>query len=269
MLALLAQLAPKPRDPDGNAARAVRVLHDRADVDLAVFPELYLGGFTLRHLDELALEPGAGPLATIAAAAAATRTAVVVGFAERLADGFANAAACFDADGSLAGVYRKTHLFGAEAEAFTAGDEQLVVPLAGTLVAPLICFDIEFPEPARAVARAGAELLVTASANMAPYGPDHALASRARALDNRLAHLYANRIGSEGRHRFEGGSCAVAADGSVLIEASPDDEELLVVEIDRPQAPEADVDYLRHARGELPVATPAPAPAHGRGDVRS
>jgi predicted amidohydrolase len=119
------------------------------------------------------------------------------------------------------------------------------------------------------VARAGAELLVTASANMAPYGPDHALASRARALDNRLAHLYANRIGSEGRHRFEGGSCAVAADGSVLIEASPDDEELLVVEIDRPQAPEADVDYLRHARGELPVATPAPAPAHGRGDVRS
>jgi predicted amidohydrolase len=180
----------------------------------------------------------------------------------------ANAAACFDADGSLAGVYRKTHLFGAEAEAFTAGDEQFVVPLAGTLVAPLICFDIEFPEPARAVARAGAELLVTPSANMAPYWADHELASRARALDNRLAHLYANRVGSEGRHTFVGGSRAVGPGGEVLIEASRDDEELLVVALGRPGAPDADVDYLRHARGELPVrgdrgrADAAPDPSH-------
>jgi predicted amidohydrolase len=257
MQALLAQLAPRPRDPDANAEQVARVLRDRPDVDLAVFPELYLGGYTLRALDELAIAPDADPLATIAAAAAAARTAVVVGFAERLDDGFANSAACFDADGSPAGVYRKTHLFGAEAEAFTPGDEQLVVPLAGTRVAPLICFDIEFPEPARAAARAGAELLVTPSANMDPYWPDHELASRARALDNRLAHLYANRVGSEGRHRFVGGSRAVAADGSVLIEGSQDQEELLVVELGRPQAPLPELDYLRHARGELPVRPPA------------
>jgi predicted amidohydrolase len=257
MLALLAQLAPQPRDPDANAARVARALHEHPDVELAVFPELYLGGYTLRRLDELALGPGATPLATVATAAAATRTAVVVGFAERLADGVANAAACFDADGSLAGVYRKTHLFGAEAEAFTAGDEQLVVPLAGVLVAPLICFDIEFPEPARAAARAGAELLVTPSANMAPYWADHELASRARALDNRLAHLYANRVGGEGPHRFVGGSRAVGADGRVLIEASQEHEELLVASLGRPEAPDPAVDYLRQARGELPVRAPA------------
>jgi len=257
MLALLAQLAPRPRDPDANAERAARVLRDRPDVDLAVFPELYLGGYTLRALDELALTPGAGPLATVAAAAAAARTAVVIGFAERLDDGVANSAACFDADGSLAGIYRKTHLFGREAEAFTAGDEQLVVPIAGTLVAPLICFDIEFPEPARAAARAGAELLVTPSANMAPYWADHELASRARALDNRLAHVYANRVGSEGPHRFVGGSRAVAADGSVLIEAAREDEELLVAALGRPETPQGDLDYLRQARGELPVRAPA------------
>jgi len=263
MLALLAQLAPRPRDPDGNAARAARVLRERHDADLAVFPELFLGGYTLRRLDELALTPDAGPLATVAAAAAATRTAVVIGFAERLADGVANAAACFDNDGSLAAVYRKTHLFGAEAEAFTAGEEQLVVPLAGRLVAPLICFDIEFPEPARAVARAGAELLVTPSANMAPYWADHELASRARALDNRLGHIYVNRVGSEGPHRFVGGSRAVGRDGTVLIEASQDHEELLVTALGGSAAPDADVDYLRHARGELPVRAPVPSSPPG------
>ncbi len=256
MLALLAQLAPEPRDPERNAERVAGALRERPEADLAVFPELFLGGFTLRALDEVALAPGAGPLATIAEAAAATRTAVVVGFAERLADGFANSAACFDADGVLAGVYRKTHLFGAEAEAFTAGGEQLVVPLAGTLVAPLICFDIEFPEPARAAARAGAELLVTPSANMAPYWADHELASRARALDNRLAHLYANRVGSEGRRRFVGGSRAVGPSGTVLVEASQEHEEILVAALDSPSVPDADVDYLRHVRGELPVRGP-------------
>jgi predicted amidohydrolase len=142
---LLAQLTPSPRDPAANAARVARIVGERPDAEIAVFPELFLGGYTLRHLDEVAMTPDAGPLAAIAAAAAAARTAVVVGFAERLDAGVSNAAACFDADGSLAGVYRKTHLFGAEAEAFTAGDEQLVVPLAGVRVAPLICFAIELP----------------------------------------------------------------------------------------------------------------------------
>ena len=88
---------------------------------------------------------------------------------------------------------------------------------------------------------------------MAPYWADHELASRARALDNRIAHVYVNRVGSEGPHRFVGGSRAVAADGSVLIEASQEDEELLVAALGRPETPQGDLDYLRQARGELPV----------------
>jgi (R)-amidase len=264
MLALLAQLTPEPRDVDANVARVVRALRERPDADLAVFPELFLGGFTLARLDELALAPTSPPLAEIARAAAATRTAVVVGFAERIDGAVANAAACFGADGRLEGVYRKTHLFGPEAEAFAAGDEQLVVPLAGVLIAPLICYDIEFPEPARAVARAGAELLVTASANMSPYWADHELASRARALDNRLGHLYVNRVGTESGHRFVGGTRAVAPDGSVVIEASGSDEELLVVPAGRAGRPDPLLDYTRLARGELPVRAPFPSsPAGG------
>ena len=48
----------------------------------------------------------------------------------------------------------------------------------------------------RALALAGAELLVTASANMEPFGPDHEIATRARALENRLPHVYVNAIGT-------------------------------------------------------------------------
>lgn len=232
MRALLAQLASVPGQTQTNADRAVEILGAHSNVDLAVFPELFLGGYDLSLVPQSALAPDSSELQSIAAAAAAASTAVVVGFAERAEDGsFFNSVACIDRDGSLAGVYRKTRLFGAEPAAFRAGDEQRVVRLAGLDVGPLICFDIEFPEPARKLAAAGAELLVTASANMAPFGPDHEAATRARALENRLPHLYANGVGTIGGLRLVGGSRSVDASGVVLAEAGSNEEALLVVPV--------------------------------------
>ncbi len=215
-----------------NAGRAVEILGAHPDVEIAVFPELFLGGYDLSLVRKLARAPDSRELDSIAAAAAAASTAVVVGFAERGEDGsFFNSVACIDRDGSLAGVYRKTRLFGAEPDVFQAGGEQRVVRLAGLDVGPLICFDVEFPEPARELAAAGAELLVTASANMAPFGPDHEVATRARALESRLPHLYANGVGAIGGLQLVGGSRSVDASGVVLAEAGSDEEGLLVVPV--------------------------------------
>jgi predicted amidohydrolase len=253
MEALLAQLAPRPRDLAANAARAATVIRQNPDVDLVVFPELYLSGYTMERLDELACPAGGGALAPVADAAAGCGTAVVIGFPELIGGGVANSVALLDRDGSLSGVYRKTHLFGDEARAFVQGDSLLVATLAGRRVAPLVCFDVEFPEPARAAARAGAELLVTVSANMDPFWADHELAGRARALENRLPHLYVNRVGSESGFDFVGGSRSIAPDGTVLAEASSPTERLLVASVALGQSTDDRVDYLRHARGELPV----------------
>jgi predicted amidohydrolase len=230
--AILVQLASVPGQTQANAGRAVEILSAHPNVDLAVFPELFLGGYDLSLMPQSARSPDSLELQSIAAAAAAASTAVVVGFAERAEDGiFFNSVACIDRDGSLAGIYRKRRLFGAEPDSFRAGDEHRVVRLAGLDVGPLICFDIEFPEPARELAAAGAELLVTASANMAPFGPDHEVATRARALENRLPHLYTNGVGAIGGLRLVGGSRSVDASGVVLAEAGSDEEALLVVPI--------------------------------------
>ncbi len=105
-------------------------------------------------------------------------------------------------------VYRKANLFGAaERSAFVEGGELVVADVGGHRLGLLICFDVEFPETARALAAAGAKLLVTIAANMEPYGPDHALAARARALDNRRPHVYVNRTG---RSRVCGSSATAA-----------------------------------------------------------
>lgn len=254
MRVLLAQLEPRPGDVDANAATVAAALAEHPDADLAIFPELFLTGYDPGRATDLALAPSDAPLPTLQATARRHGTAVVLGFAERVGDGVANAAACIDRDGRWVATYRKTHLFGAaERAVFVPGDALVVVELAGRRVAPLICYDVEFPEPARALARAGAELLVTIAANMEPYGPDHALAAQARALDNRRPHAYVNRVGSEVGLRFVGASAAIDADGRPL-ERLDERARLAVVQLQLDGARTADdVDYLEHVRDDLVV----------------
>ncbi len=83
----------------------------------------------------------------------------------------------------------------------------------------MICFDVEFPEVARSLALAGADLLVTISANMDPFGRDHDVFVTARALENGLPHLYVNQVGRGEAFTFAGGTMAVSADGDRLAEA--------------------------------------------------
>lgn len=254
MRALLAQLGCRIGDIDGNTGRAVDAIRSHPEVDIAVFPELYLCGYTYRDLDELARAPDSSELREIAAAAAEAETAVVIGFAERMSKGVANSAACIDVDGSIVGVYRKTYLFPSEAEAgFVEGDELLIVELAGRKAAPLICFDIEFPEPGRQVALAGAELLVTASANMDPFYIDHAVGTVARAHENRLPHVYTNLVGTGDGLVFVGASRSIAPTGEILVEASRDREELLAVPVAEPGGGDPRTDYPRLVRPPLPV----------------
>lgn len=251
--ALLAQLDSAAGDTAANAERAAAVLREHRAADIAVFPELYLSAYDRSVVAAAARRPDCQELGLVAAAAAETRTAVVIGFAERRDDGIANSVACIDADGSLAAVYRKTQLFGWESEAFRPGSELVVVSLAGRRVAPMVCYDVEFPEVARQLALAGAELLVTSSANMEPYYLDHEIATRSRAHENRLPHLYANAVGTNTDFHFVGGSRSVDGSGEVLAEAVHDRVELLPAPIGTSVA-DADVDYLRHLPGPLPVS---------------
>lgn len=255
MKALLAQLASAPGGLAANAERAAAVLAEHPEADLALFPELFLSGYAVSGLDALACEADAPPIARVADAAARARTAVVLGFPERGSLGVANAAACIDADGSLVAVYRKAHLFGAERDAFVAGNELVVAELAGRRVGVLVCFDVEFPEPVRALAAAGADLLVTISANMEPFYADHELLTRARALENRLPHVYANGVGEAAGFRLVGGSRSIDENGKVVAELSHDREAVLVADVAEAAAVDERVDYVRLFRPELLAVT--------------
>jgi predicted amidohydrolase len=229
--ATLAQLAPQARDVPANLSRVQTVLDSCKDVDLVLFPELFLSGYEVTDAQAVCIDPDGPELGVLRQAARDNDTAIVVGAAERVADGVANSALCISRRGELAGVYRKTHLFGAEAGSYVPGDELVTVELEGRTLGLMICFDVEFPEVARTLALRGADLLVTISANPEAFRRDHEVFVPARALENGVPHLYVNRVGRQEEITFGGTSMAIDPEGTVLSAAGATDEQLLHAEI--------------------------------------
>ena len=227
---LLAQLAPATHDLRTNLATACALLDEHPEADLAVFPELFLQSYALRGVTPIDLD-ASGPVAPLSEAARRHGTGILVGVAARADGGMSNAALCIDERGRVAACYRKVHLFGTESKFFEPGNEYVVVRVAGVDTGVLLCYDVEFPEAARSLAAAGAELLVTLSANMDPYAEDHALFVRVRALENGLPHVYVNCVGEEGRLRFCGRSSVADGAGRLLAELPAYQPEVRVVEV--------------------------------------
>lgn len=211
---VLAQL--EPRETVAENVELVAATIAAHPGSLVVFPELMLNGYDLREVRRHALAVDGRELVPVGAAAGAAGSRTIVGFAEAGPSGVANSAAVFDQRGTLVATYRKTHLFAGERRAFVAGDELRPVATGGVPVGLMLCFDMEFPEVARTLTLRSARLLVTISANMEPYGDDHDVIVRMRAIESRLRHVYVNRTGAQGGFDFVGGSQAVLLDGSVV-----------------------------------------------------
>ena len=124
---VLAQLRPAPRNTSRNLETVRKIVAESGDVDLVVFPELFLSGYTTSKPEELALDLEGSEMDAIARLARENSTAVILGVPERAPAGIANSAVCVDRYGDITGSYRKTHLFGSERRAYVAGNELLIV----------------------------------------------------------------------------------------------------------------------------------------------
>jgi predicted amidohydrolase len=127
--------------------------------------------------------------------------------------------------GGLRATYRKIHLYDSfgyrESDRLSAGPlEAVVVDVEGWKVGLMTCYDLRFPELARALVDGGAELLVVPSAWVAGDGKvDHwRTLVRARAIENTV---YVAAAGQPGP-RYCGHSMLVGPDGEVLVEADQD-----------------------------------------------
>ncbi len=229
------QFRPARGDPDGNLASIKGALRG-TDADLVVLPELALSGYLFSDRKQaftLADEVPGRWTDALAALCAGRRLHVVCGLAEREGSRLFNSAVLVGPDGLVA-CYRKTHLFRFEKEIFEPGDSGFEVhEVAGAGVGMLVCFDWIYPEAARALALAGADVIAHPSNLVLPHA-QRALVTRC--LENRLFWVLANRTGSEQEGgtslSFTGRSRIGGPDGRVLADAGVDETRLVVVEVD-------------------------------------
>ncbi|MCG5074326.1 carbon-nitrogen hydrolase family protein [Paraburkholderia tagetis] len=241
-----------------NLARTLDAIGKRrALTDLMVFPEATLTGFPTRENVRDVAETLSGPsLTAVRDAARNANVAVAVGLAERDGERFYNTTVLIDERGEIALRYRKTHLWATDVGVFTPGDRFEVCEFKGMTVGLLICYDIEFPETARALGMLGAEMLVVTNGNMDPFGPVHRRAIVARAMENQMFAALVNRIGNgDDNLTFPGESALISPFGDVLAELENEDA-VLPVTVDRALLAQSreHYSYLHDARVALNLA---------------
>ena len=254
------------REAGENLEKAVARVREaaRAGAEVVCLPELFRSPYFCQKEDpalfDLA-EPVPGPSTeALGRAAKESGVAVVAPIFERRAAGlYHNSAVILDADGTVAGLYRKMHIpddpLFYEKFYFTPGDLgfQAFDTKPGRIGA-LICWDQWYPEGARLTALRGAAVLFYPTAigwhphEKAQHGPAQRSAwqtiQRSHAIANGVYVAVVNRVGHEvppeGGPGLEFWGSSFLADpfGVVVAEASTDKEEILVGEVSLPRIEE-------------------------------
>lgn len=233
-------------DLESNIARGLLAL-ERAvakGANLVCFAELAFERF---HPQEPAgadraerAQPVPGPI-TDAFSDAARRLGVVVvlNLFEQAGDRTFDCSPVIDADGTLLGRTRMVHITDYECfherSWYAPGDTG--APVYDTAVGRIgvaICYDRHYPEYTRALALAGAEVIVVPQAGAVGEWPEglYEAEMRVAAFQNGCFVALCNRVGREERVHFAGESFVVAPDGVVLARARSCEEDLLMVDLD-------------------------------------
>lgn len=233
MKVAVAQVEPQPLDLGANLAATVAAIDAAAGAGagLVVLPECASSGWLddPHGIGPLA-EPGdgSGPaLSAWASAAARGGIAVVAGFPERQGKLLFNSVAVIDADGALAGTYRKLHLFGSERDVFEPGDHGLpTFEVGGLKVGVLVCYDLRFPEAMRLLALEGCDLIAVPTAWVAGFDArtPEGEGGRVGQVDGALVQANLNGVfvacadatGAVGKVRFLGRSLIASPYGEAL-----------------------------------------------------
>jgi N-carbamoylputrescine amidase len=248
-LRMAAVAAPFGRDLEADFRQIAELIDEAAQrgVRLLALPEACLGGY-LTSLDapdpdETGDELGGPPPLRLDGpeikrlAALAGDMVVTAGYCE-LADGetggddqesgrLYNSVVCVTGDGVL-GNHRKVHQPLGEGASYDRGGEFVPFDTPVGRLGMMICYDKAFPESARALALAGAEIVTCVSAwptsrtnQSADLSTDRwvqrfNLFDQVRALENQIVWLSANQSGSFGSMRFVASAKVVGPGGEVL-----------------------------------------------------
>ncbi|WP_077602398.1 carbon-nitrogen family hydrolase [Oceanobacillus sojae] len=241
-----------PGDPEGNRKRIKEWLEEQVEIekpDIIVLPEMWTTAYTLAQLEKIADLDGEPTKGFLKELAKKHHVHIIGGsFANKVDGSIYNTAVVINNEGEEVYAYDKIHLVPmlSEPDYLTGGKKQArLFELDGVKMGLLICYDLRFPELARELAVAGAEVIYI-TAEWPSARKDHWKALQlARAIENQCYIISSNRTGSYDGVDFCGTSLVVDPWGKVIKEGSEEKEETLVETIDI-----SNVEYIRR---EVPV----------------
>jgi predicted amidohydrolase len=216
------QIRPKLGESEDNLVKMSEMISKIASqqrVDLIVFPELITSGYELGlRFTELA-QRVPGPTVNLIAQRA-NEYGVYIAFGmvtkERVESVLYNSAVLVGPDGELLDVYNKIHLRGEERMAFREGYKLPVIETEVGNLGMMIGYDLAFPEVARSLVLDGADILCVMSNWEAPAIDEWKTYLRARAYENAVFVVGANRVGEDVTITFGGESMVVGPRGQIF-----------------------------------------------------
>ena len=213
---------------------------------LIVLPEMFATGFSMSAAVTAETTDGetCGYLSRLAKT---TQCAVLGGVVLQQSDGTAtNSAVFFDPIGVLRTIYAKQRPFSLshEEQFYSAGSETVVFEQAGFHIAPLICYDLRFPELARQAVSRGADLLVYIASWPIKRAQHWVTLLQARAIENQAYVIGVNRMGSDPDFTYPGRSLVVDPHGVIIADAA--DREQVVTTV-------VDSDVVSNWRAQFPA----------------
>ena len=272
----LAQIASS-EDRNKNLERVIESMVQAAQegADLIAFPEVVLDRFFPAERGDVACgssncraaahalaEPIPGPTVERLQEKAAEHGLVTVFNLYERADGtrFYDSSPVIDADGRLLGTTRMVHITDYEAfheqDYYDPGDRGApVYETRAGKIGVAICYDRHYPEYMRALAVAGADLVVIPQAGAVGEWPEGLFEAevRAAAFQNGYFAALCNRVGVEEKITFAGESFVSDPDGHILSRGKTLEEDLVIVDIDLARCDESSGRqlFMRDRRPEL------------------
>ena len=240
----LVQYNPKWEDKESNKVRILQLINDLKEVELIVFPEMSLTGFTMKS-NEMAEGIQGNSFRFFAELAREKSSHIMAGIIEQRNNRKYNSLIHIKPDGKLVKLYRKIHPFSysTENQHYNAGVRPAITKIRKWKIGLTICYDLRFPELYRKYGKKRTHLIV----NIANW-PDTRIEHwrtllKARAIENQCYVAGVNRVGDDPKLHYTGFSSVYDPMGKELI-AVENEEKVIEADLDK--------NYVNEVREKFP-----------------
>jgi len=240
----LLQYNPVWEDKEVNKKKILSFINNIDGVELFVFPEMTLTGFTMKS-NEMSETIHGESFRFFSKIALEKSTNIFAGIIERRNNRIYNTLIHLKPDGNLVKLYRKVHPFSysGENEHFNAGSKPAITKIRKWNIGLSICYDLRFPELYRKYGKKRSHLIV----NIANW-PDTRIEHwrtllKARAIENQCYVAGVNRVGDDPKLHYIGFSSVFDPMGKELL-AVGNEEKVILIDIDK--------NYVREVREKFP-----------------